>query len=115
MNVPEKQANSEGTQMYNNSLASDLHHISTTNILASVSNHALKAYTEVWTLLKIWCLQRGFLRGHDTFSDTTLGLSLAYLYRTKMVSVRMDSIQVFTVWMKFMVDLTLLRLERLKN
>jgi U3 small nucleolar RNA-associated protein 22 len=105
MNVPEKQANSEGTQMYNNSLASDLHHISTTNILASVSNHALKAYTEVWTLLKIWCLQRGFLRGHDTFSDTTLGLSLAYLYRTKMVSVRMDSIQVFTVWMKFMVDI----------
>lgn len=104
LNVPGKHANGDGTPTYNNSLASDLHYIATTNILSSVSNHALKAYTEAWTLLKIWCLQRGFLRGHDTFSETTLGLSLAYLYRTKLVSVRMDSIQVFTVWMKFMVD-----------
>lgn len=102
--APDFEVTSNGTPMYNSSLASDLHYVSTTNILLSTSSTALKAYTEAWTLLKIWSLQRGFLRGHDTFSERTLGLSLAYLFRTKMVSPRMDSIQIFTVWMKFMAD-----------
>mmetsp|Transcript_2433 Transcript_2433/g.3232 ORF Transcript_2433/g.3232 Transcript_2433/m.3232 type:complete len:1406 (-) Transcript_2433:1253-5470(-) len=95
----------DGTPNYNNSLSSDMHHLSTTQILASVSSSALKIFTESWTLLKIWCLQRGFLRGHDSFSEKSLGLTLAYLYRSKLVSTRMDSIQVFTVWMKFMSDM----------
>ena len=94
----------DATPMYNNSLAADLHLLSNTDILSSVSMTALKAFSESWTLLKIWCLQRGFLRGSDTFTDMTLGLSLAYLYRSKMVSARMDSVQVFTVWMKFISD-----------
>ncbi len=93
------------TPMYNNSLVTDLHYITSTQILASVSSLALKVFSESWALLKIWCLQRGFLRGHDTFSDNTLGLSLAYLYRSKRVSPRMDCIQVVTVWMKFMSDM----------
>eukprot|EP00551_Chaetoceros_affinis_P004333 CAMPEP_0203667368 /NCGR_PEP_ID=MMETSP0090-20130426/4209_1 /ASSEMBLY_ACC=CAM_ASM_001088 /TAXON_ID=426623 /ORGANISM="Chaetoceros affinis, Strain CCMP159" /LENGTH=1488 /DNA_ID=CAMNT_0050531501 /DNA_START=87 /DNA_END=4553 /DNA_ORIENTATION=+ len=97
-------ANNNGTPNYNNALADDMHHLSSTQILSSVSSVALKVFTETWTLLKIWCLQRGFLRGHDTFSEKSLGLSLAYLYRSKLVSVRMDSIQVFTVWMKLMSD-----------
>ncbi len=92
------------TPMYNNSLVTDLHYITSTQILASVSSMALKVFSESWALLKIWCLQRGFLRGHDTFSENTLGLSLAYLYRSKRVSPRMDCIQVVTVWMKFMSD-----------
>eukprot|EP00554_Chaetoceros_debilis_P006566 CAMPEP_0194073910 /NCGR_PEP_ID=MMETSP0149-20130528/1122_1 /TAXON_ID=122233 /ORGANISM="Chaetoceros debilis, Strain MM31A-1" /LENGTH=1393 /DNA_ID=CAMNT_0038753963 /DNA_START=143 /DNA_END=4324 /DNA_ORIENTATION=+ len=96
---------SDATPTYNNSLAIDMHYIVTSDILASVSSMALKVFSESWALLKIWCLQRGFLRGHDTFSNTTLGLSLAYLYRSKRVSSRMDSIQVFTVWMKFMNDM----------
>jgi U3 small nucleolar RNA-associated protein 22 len=96
--------NNNGTPNYNNALSSDMHHLSTTHILSSVSLSALKIFTETWVLLKIWCLQRGFLRGHDTFSEKSLGLSLAYLYRSKLVSTRMDSIQVFTVWMKFMSD-----------
>ncbi len=97
-------ANSNGTPNYNNALADDMHHLSNTQILSSVSSEASRVFTETWTLLKIWCLQRGFLRGHDTFSEKSLGLSLAYLYRSKLVSVRMDSIQVLTVWMKFMSD-----------
>lgn len=92
------------TPTYNNSLAGDMHFASNTEILYSVAHGAQKAFTESWTLLKIWCLQRGFLRGRDTFTETSLGMSLAYLYRSKMVSSRMDSIQVFTVWMKFMGD-----------
>ena len=96
--------NNKSTPTYNNALSADMHHISTTQILHSVSSNALKVFTETWTLLKIWCLQRGFMRGHDSFSEKTLGLSLAYLYRSKLASVRMDSIQVFTVWMKFMSD-----------
>ncbi len=96
--------NGKSTPTYNNALSADMHHISTTQILHSVSSTALKVFTETWTLLKIWCLQRGFLRGHDSFSEKMLGLSLAYLYRSKLASVRMDSIQVFTVWMKFMSD-----------
>jgi U3 small nucleolar RNA-associated protein 22 len=96
--------NNHGTPGYNNSLASDLHHLTTTQILHSASSSALKTFTEAWTLLKIWCLQRGFLRGHDTFSEKSVGLSLAYLYRTRLVSIRMDSVQVFNVWMKFISD-----------
>lgn len=102
--VPGKVATSERTPFYNNALAADMHHYSTTQILQNVSMTALKAFTESLTLLKIWCLQRGFLRGHDTFSETSLSMSLAYLYRRKMVTARMDSIQVFTVWMKFISD-----------
>ena len=97
-------SNNNGTPNYNNALADDMHHLSTTQILSSVSSDASKVFTETWTLLKIWCLQLGFLRGHDTFSEKNLGLSLAYIYRSKLVSVRMDSIQVFTIWMKFMSD-----------
>jgi len=102
--VAGQEATNDGTPVYNSSLAMDMHHISNTQILASVSSTAMKAFAESWTLLKIWCLQRGFLRGHDTFTETSLGMSLAYLYRSKMVSPRMDNIQVFTVWMKFMGD-----------
>ena len=95
----------EGTPMYNNALSTDLHHLSTTKILTDASANAFKPFTETWTLLKIWCLQRGFLRGHDTLSEKCIGITLAYLYRSKMVSSRMDCIQVFTVWMKFISDL----------
>lgn len=102
--VAGQETSSDGTPVYNASLAMDMHHVSNTQILASVSSTAMKAFSESWTLLKIWCLQRGFLRGHDTFTETSLGMSLAYLYRSKMVSPRMDNIQVFTVWMKFMSD-----------
>lgn len=93
-----------GTPNYNSALASDMHHLSATQILSSVSLLALNTFSETWALLKIWCLQRGFLRGHDTFSEKSLGLSLAYLYRSKLVSSRMDGVQVFNVWMKFMSD-----------
>ena len=104
ISVPGQEATNHGTPMYNNALAEDMHYCSATQILHSVSITALKAFSESLTLLKIWCLQRGFLRGHDTFSETSLSMSLAYLYRNKLVSARMDSVQVFTVWMKFMSD-----------
>ena len=100
----EEMINNHGTPNYNNALSADMHHISTTNIIASVSSSALKPFTDTLVLLKIWCLQRGFLRGHDTFSEKVLALTLAYLYRSKLVSSRMDSVQVFTVWMKFISD-----------
>jgi len=95
----------EGTPSYNNALANDLHHTNKSQILVSTASNGSKTFTESWTLLKIWCLQRGFLRGHDTFSETCLGLTLAYLYRNKIVSFRMDSVQIFTVWLKFMSDI----------
>ncbi len=100
----DQKASNYGTPTYNNALATDMHHHSSTQILHSVSMSALKAFSESLALLKIWCLQRGFLKGQDTFSETNLALSLAYLYRSKLVSARMDSIQVFTVWMKFISD-----------
>ncbi|KAL9182688.1 hypothetical protein ACHAXT_013340 [Thalassiosira profunda] len=49
----------------------------------------------------LWALQRGFLRGHDTFTTTTLAVLLAYLYRTKAIGKRMGSVQAFTTFMKF--------------
>jgi U3 small nucleolar RNA-associated protein 22 len=102
--VAGQEITNDGTPVYNTSLAMDMHLLSNTQILSSVSLTATKAFTESWTLLKIWCLQRGLLRGHDTFTEMSLGMTLAYLYRNRMVSPRMDNIQVFTVWMKFMSD-----------
>ena len=37
-------------------------------------------------LAKVWCLQRGFLRGHDTFSTDLIVHLLIYLFRTKQTN-----------------------------
>jgi U3 small nucleolar RNA-associated protein 22 len=59
------------------------------------------AFNETLILLKVWALQRGFLRGHDAFTTTTLAVLLVYLYRTKQIGRRMGSMQAFTGFMKF--------------
>jgi len=55
-------------------------------------------------LLKIWCLQRGFLRGHDTLTETTLCLLFSYLFRSKIITLRMESIQIFMVMINFLAE-----------
>jgi len=92
------------TPTYTSSLVEDWNHVRITEILAQTAQSAGRSFTESWTLIKIWCLQRGFLRGEDTLTENHIGLTLAYLYRTKLVSHRMDCIQIFTIWMKFMAD-----------
>jgi U3 small nucleolar RNA-associated protein 22 len=51
------------------------------------------AWTGTIQLLQIWCLQRGFLRGHDAFESEHLALLLLYLYRSREVTPRMHPLQ----------------------
>lgn len=105
------------TPHYTNSLAEDLHLQSTTHLinatLATLSSTSSSVtsndsastptspFHETLLLLKVWALQRGFLRGHDTFTTTTLAVLLVYLYRTKAIGKRMGCVQAFTTFMKF--------------
>ena len=101
------------TPHYTNSLAEDLHLVLTTNLISSTlstlipsssSNSSItpnSSFHETLLLLKVWALQRGYLRGHDTFTTTTLAIILVYLYRTKVIGKRMGSVQAFVCVMKF--------------
>ena len=102
------------TPHYTNALAEDLHLLSTTNLISSTvdtltstsgsSNNSISpksSFHETLLLLKVWALQRGLLRGHDTFTTTTLATLLVYLYRTKVIGKRMGGVQGFIAFMKF--------------
>lgn len=103
------------TPHYTNSIAEDLHFVSTSrlitstllsltggsNSVASNINPMSSSFHETLILLKVWALQRGLLRGHDSFTTTTLAVILVYLYRTKSIGKRMGSMQAFTSFMKF--------------
>lgn len=52
-------------------------------------------------LLQIWCLQRGFLRGHDTLQSVQLQATVAYLYRTHRIHGRTAPLQVVTACWKW--------------
>ncbi|KAL7548328.1 hypothetical protein ACHAWF_011614 [Thalassiosira exigua] len=107
-----------GTPHYTNSLAEDVHLLSTVELinetLASLSPapssgggggsdaaHSPSVFHETLLLSKVWALQRGFLRGHDAFTTTTLAVVLAYLFRTKAVGRRTGSVQAFATFLKF--------------
>ena len=53
---------------------------------------------------KVWCLQRGFLRGHDSFDELQIATILSYIFRSRRAGSRMAPLQVFTVLMKFFAD-----------
>ena len=90
--------------MYTISLVDNWHHVQNTELLAHTAQLAGRSFTESWALVKIWCLQRGFLRGEDTLSYAHIGLTLTYLYRTKLISHRMDCVQIFTIGLTFIAD-----------
>lgn len=104
---------SSSTPHYTNEIAEDLHYVSTTKLINStivnlvggntVGNASVvtSSFHETLILIKVWALQRGFLRGHDAFTTTTLAVLLVYLYRTKSIGRRMGSMQAFTAFMKF--------------
>ena len=100
------------TPHYTNDLAEDLHYVSTTKLISSMITSIVgenvstttpvsSSFHETLILLKVWALQRGFLRGHDAFTTTTLAVLLVYMYRTKGIGKRMGPIQAFTAFMKF--------------
>mmetsp|Transcript_1191 Transcript_1191/g.2196 ORF Transcript_1191/g.2196 Transcript_1191/m.2196 type:complete len:1553 (-) Transcript_1191:57-4715(-) len=103
---------SNGTPHYTNSLAEDLHLVTTSNLVSATlstltptsgSNNVspTSSFHETLLLVKVWALQRGFLRGHDSFTTTTLAVLLVYLYRTKGIGKRMGAVQGFIAFMKF--------------
>ena len=55
-------------------------------------------------LAKVWCLQRGFLRGHDTFSTDLIVHLLIYLFRTKQTNSRMAPMQVLAAFWKLLSE-----------
>jgi len=99
----QRRASPKPTPNYNNSIAQDMHYVSTTRIIQTTAKFS-KSFQDSVTLAKIWCLQRGFLRGHDSFTTSTIALIITYLYRTKMIGKRMGSLQVFTVFVKLFAE-----------
>lgn len=103
--------NHRPTPHYNNALSESLHLQSTTDLISDTISNIFfgsnavatptTAFHETLLLIKIWALQRGLLRGHDSFTTTTIALVLVYLYRTKAIGKRMGSVQAFTTFMKF--------------
>jgi U3 small nucleolar RNA-associated protein 22 len=61
-------------------------------------------FKDTFILSKIWCLQHGFLRGHDTFDETQIAVILSYLFRTKRIASRMAPLQAFTVYVRFLAE-----------
>jgi U3 small nucleolar RNA-associated protein 22 len=55
-------------------------------------------------LMRIWCLQRGLLRGHDSLDTNQIALLVLYLYRMKLVSPRLGSLAVLTALLKLIVE-----------
>lgn len=91
------------TPYYNSILARDAFwKESSAMIMEDVSE--LPSFRDTLVVTKIWCLQRGFLRGHDSLDEMQLAVLLLYLYRTKRVSPRMAPLQAFTILMKFFAE-----------
>ena len=67
-------------------------------------------------LIKVWCLQRGFLGGHDSFASIReIAYLLVYLLRTKYVTPRMAPLEVLTAWFKFVSECLWLHGEKNKT
>ncbi|KAL3827227.1 hypothetical protein ACHAXA_004702 [Cyclostephanos tholiformis] len=74
-----------------------MHLVSTTRIInstistlsSSSSTSSPMALDLTLLLLMVRSLQRGFLRGHDAFTTTSLGALLMYLDKTKGIGRRM--------------------------
>lgn len=62
------------------------------------------SFGDAFIVAKVWCLQRGFLRGHDSFDEMQIATLLLYLFRSRRAGSRMAPLQVFTILMKFMAE-----------
>ena len=88
------------TPAYNARLAQEAVH--DVDALVDELDVPLETLRETTVLLKIWCLQRGFLRNNETgWTETSILFQLAFLYRTKRAQSRMAPLQVMTAFMKF--------------
>ncbi len=91
------------TPYYNNILARDAFWNSTPAIIFD-DIAAFPPFRDALIVIKVWCLQRGFLRGHDSFDEMQIAVLLSYLFRTRRASSRMAPLQVFTIFMKFLSE-----------
>lgn len=55
-------------------------------------------------LLQVWSLQRGLVRGEDTWSPTVMALMVLYLLRTRRCHARMSPLQIVTALFQFIRD-----------
>jgi U3 small nucleolar RNA-associated protein 22 len=62
-------------------------------------------FPELAAVFQIWCLQRGFWRGHDTCGPTTTAALLCYLQRTNRLHLRFTRTQQLTVLFQFVLEL----------
>lgn len=91
------------TPYYNSILARDAFWAEAATLISEDLTD-LPHFRDTLILVKVWSLQRGFLRGHDSFDEMQIGMLLLYLYRSKRASPRMHPLQVFTVLMKFFAE-----------
>jgi len=100
-----------GSVFYNFALTEDARHCFLAAALLDEEQHLPTNTQAAAALLQIWCLQRGFWRGHDTLDAEQLQVFLSYLVKTKQVNARMAPLQVVTAccklwseWLRPLVD-----------
>jgi U3 small nucleolar RNA-associated protein 22 len=90
------------SQQYNHALLEDASHAF--EGLSDGNKEEYPNWNATVVLAKVWCLQRGLLRGHDAMTTEHLGLLVMYLYRTKQTNPRMAPTQVLAALFKLLAE-----------
>jgi U3 small nucleolar RNA-associated protein 22 len=95
------------TPHYNNAVLEDLHERELLLKMSSSINGdaaVTHAIGQAGTLAKVWCLQRGLLRGHDTMQEAHILFLLHYLLRTRRINPRLAPTQILAAWFKLVSE-----------
>jgi U3 small nucleolar RNA-associated protein 22 len=95
-------ATQQRSQHYNHALLEDASH--SFEGLSDGNKEEYPSWNASVILAKVWCLQRGLLRGHDGLTTEHLGLLILYLYRTKQTNPRMAPAQVLAALFKLLAE-----------
>jgi len=101
-NITTADSSSSRSQFYNHALVEDASHAY--EGLADAGKEEFPNWNAAVVLAKVWCLQRGMLRGHDSLTTEQLGLLVLYLYRTKQTNSRMAPTQVLAALFKLLAE-----------
>jgi hypothetical protein len=74
---------------------------SATEMSSAAATHAIR---QAGILAKVWCLQRGLLRGHDAMHESHIVVLMLYMLRTKRVNPRLAPTQILAAWFKLLAE-----------
>jgi hypothetical protein len=74
------------------------------NASTEMSAAATCAIRQAGILAKVWCLQRGLLRGHDAMHESHIVVLMLYMLRSKRVNPRLAPTQILAAWFKLLAE-----------